>query len=177
MLIDYCVGNGLKSLDLFSSLVEDSPDFVYTKDRQFRYLSLNAAAVASTGRTREEIIGHDDFFLFPAEEARGLRAVDTAMLADGLSRTTEETISLNGELRRLSTTKHVFRSSDGHIMGLVGISRDITDLHNAQIALREAMTQERARRAEIATMMEAIPAAVVIAHDPPALRETDRPFF
>ena len=166
MLRDYCERHALPSLDLFLALVEDSPDFIYTKDRQFRYLSINAAAAAAIGKAPAEIIGRDDFDLLPHKVAKAIRAVDVTMLADGLSRTSEETVTLNGKARRFSTAKHVFRGSDGDAIGLVGISRDITDLYNARIALQEAAAEERARRAEIAAMMEAIPAAIFIAHDP-----------
>jgi len=172
MLRQYCERHALPSLNLFSTLVEDSPDFIFTKDRQFRYLSINAAAAAAAGKTPGEIIGRDDFELLPYEEAKAIRAVDAAMLADGLSRTCEETVSLNGKARHFSTTKHVFRGSGGDAIGLVGISRDITDLYNARIALQEAAAGERARRAEIAAMMEAIPAAIFVAHDPQCRRMT-----
>ncbi len=172
MLRQYCERHALPSLNLFLTLVEDSPDFIFTKDRQFRYLSINAAAAAAAGKTPREIIGRDDFELLPYEEAKAIRAVDAAMLADGLSRTCEETVSLNGKARHFSTTKHVFRGSGGDAIGLVGISRDITDLYNARIALQEAAAGERARRAEIAAMMEAIPAAIFIAHDPQCRRMT-----
>ena len=172
MLRQYCERHALPSLNLFLTLVENSPDFIYTKDRQFRYLSINPAAAAVTGKKPADIIGRDDFDLFPYEEAKAIRAVDAAILADGLSRTSEETVSLNGKARRLSTSKHVFRGSGGDAIGLVGISRDITDLYNARIALQQTAAEERARRAEIAAMMEAIPAAIFIAHDPQCRRMT-----
>ena len=172
MLRHYCERHALPSVNLFLTLVEDSPDFIYTKDRQLRYLSINAAAAAAIGKTPAEIIGRDDFDLLPHKVAKAIRAVDVAMLADGLSRTSEETVTLNGKARRFSTAKHVFRGPGGDAIGLVGISRDITDLYNARIALQEAAAEERARRAEIAAMMEAIPAAVFIAHDPQCRRMT-----
>src|SRR6478672_8541550 len=80
MLRQYCERHALPSLNLFLTLVEDSPDFIYTKDRQFRYLSINAAAAAAAGKTPREIIGRDDFELLPYEEAKAIRAVDAAMM-------------------------------------------------------------------------------------------------
>ena len=150
----------------FVAIVENSADFIFTKDRQFRYLSINSAAAAVIGKQAHEIIGKDDFFLFPAEDARNIREFETALLTHGQTQTIVETLPIAGKLRHLSTMKIAVRNADGEIIGLAGISRDISDLANAEIALLKSAAEERARRAEIATMMEAIPAAVCIAHDP-----------
>jgi len=151
--------------DFFRAIVESSTDFIFAKDRHLRYLSVNAAAASAVNKHPDEIIGKDDFFLFPDDAARAIRQVESALLADGQPRAFYETLPLNGNVRQLYTTKDVVRDSSGAVIGLVGISRDITALKNTEDALREAAAAERARRAEIATMMEAIPAAVIIAHD------------
>jgi PAS domain S-box-containing protein len=172
MLKSYFDNMSLSARDLFTALVENSRDFIYTKDLEFRYLSINAAAASVAGKPAEEVIGRDDFFIFPPDEAQAIREVEVALFADGKSRTYQETCTLGDQAVHLSTTKSVIRDADGRIVGLLGITRDITDLRKTEACLRKTAAEERARRAEIATMMEAIPAAVFIAHDPQCRRLT-----
>lgn len=158
--------------NLFSALLDESADFIYSKDAQFRYLSINAAAARAAGKPAEEIIGEDDFFIFPADEAQRVRDVDMAVFVEGETRIFEETCFLNGKIIHLSTTKSVVRDDDGNPVALLGVSRNITELRKSESLLRLAAAEERARRAEIAAIMEAAPAAIFIAHDRACRRMT-----
>jgi PAS domain S-box-containing protein len=152
--------------DLFAALMDDSTALIFAKDSRFRYLYLNPAAARAAGKPVEEILGQDDFSIFPPDHARKIRESDLALLAGGQPITIREAISLNGRTGHLRTTKSAVYDADGIIIGLIGISHDITDLHEAEMEQRETAARERALRAEIAAMMESIPAAVLVGHDP-----------
>ncbi|MDB5811759.1 MAG: response regulator [Betaproteobacteria bacterium] len=155
----------LPARDLFAALADHSSAHIVAKDSQFRYLYLNHAAAQATGRPVEEILGQDDFFIFPPEVAKKIREAEVALLADGKAITIREAIQRNGRTGHLSTTKNAIYDSAGNAIGLLGIGHDITDLHVTGEAHREDADRERARHSQTAAIMEMMPAAVLIAHD------------
>ena len=154
------------ALYYYRAIVESSGDLIFLKDPQGRYLEINPAAASAIGKSAGDIIGKDDFFIFPPERATAVRQQEKMLLEKGGSETLEEVWPLSGGPRCFWTTKSVVRDANGNVAGLVCISRDITEKKLAEDALRRSEAQERARRAELATMMETTPAALFIAHDP-----------
>jgi PAS domain S-box-containing protein len=77
----------------------------------------------------EEVLGRTVFDFFPAEIAQQYHADDIEIIRSGnaLLNREEETVTRAGEKRWLSTTKVPYRNSKGEIVGLVCMSRDITD--------------------------------------------------
>ena len=65
------------------------------------------------------------------------------------------------ELRTL-----LIKDEAGQPAGMWAFIRDITERKRAELALRQSEADAQARRAELETLMDAIPAAVLIAHDP-----------
>ena len=130
---------------LLSAVVSGTSDAVFVKDIQGRYLLINAAAAAVVGRSVSEIVGRDDCFLFPAETAREVMARDRAIIAGGQNQTLEEQVStFDGQQRVFLVIKGPMFDEEGRANGLFGISRDITQRKQADIALRtsEAALQE-----------------------------------
>jgi PAS domain S-box-containing protein len=108
-------------------LIESTADFVYMKDRDGRYVFANSSAAQSVGKTVQEIIGKDDRDLFPAESALAIMEKDRQIMASGISEVFEETRSAVGRTRHLHSSKNVCRDASGAVIGMVGISRDITE--------------------------------------------------
>jgi PAS domain S-box-containing protein len=119
-------------------LLESTADFIYMKDRQGRYVFVNPAAAKSVGKSPQEIIGKDDRSLFPEEHARHIMEKDRQIMASGISEVFEETRAYSGGVRHLHSSKNVCRDSSGAVIGLVGISRDITELKRAEEALNSS---------------------------------------
>jgi PAS domain S-box-containing protein len=61
---------------------------------------------------------------------------------------------------------------DGQVIALVSMSLDVTERHLVEAALAESDARERARAQELQAVLDAVPAAVWIAHDPRALKIT-----
>jgi PAS domain S-box-containing protein len=120
---------------VLETLIESTADFIYMKDREGRYVFVNTAAAQSVGKTAQEIIGKDDRALFPAESARQIMEKDREIMASGISEVYEESRSTAGRTRHLHSSKNVCRDSSGAVIGMVGISRDITELKQAEEAL------------------------------------------
>jgi PAS domain S-box-containing protein len=123
---------------VLETLLESTADFIYMKDREGRYIFVNPAAAHSVGMSPQEIIGKDDRALFPEEHARHIMEKDRQIMATGISEVFEETRAYAGGVRHLHSSKNVCRDSSGAVIGIVGISRDITELKRAEEALNSS---------------------------------------
>ncbi len=134
-----------ESETLVRSITDHSEDIIFVKDRDSRFLFMNPAGLKQNGFTLEQILGHSDMELNPnAAEAATSMATDLRVMSSRQTETTEEEVSLpSGGKRVLLTTKTTRLDPNGNVIGLVGISRDITDRKRAEEALRES--EERFR--------------------------------
>ncbi len=112
------------------TLLDQLPDFIYVKDRRGRFVFANAAAGRSSKLHKGfDLIGQTDFDILDHETARELFLVEQEIMSTGVAVDgREERIKLgDGRVLWLSTSKMPLRDSHGQIVGLVGISRDITE--------------------------------------------------
>ncbi len=133
-----------KTHSLLSSITEGSTDAIYIKDIQGRYLLFNKEAARVTGKKQEEVIGKDDYFLFPDDEAKKVMDGDRRVMESGKVMTYEEVVTItDGKLTYLSTKGSVY-NDEGKVSGLFGIARDITERKRVDTELRKAYEQLRA---------------------------------
>lgn len=131
--------NELQSTNnLLSAIMEGTSDGAFVKDASGRYLLLNSAGARNFGRTMEEVIGKTDHELLPREMADFVRSRDLKILTSGVVTTTEDTVSFGEQPRTFLTTKGPYRDARGNVIGLAGISADITSLKEAEEKLRRA---------------------------------------
>ena len=113
------------------TLIDNLPDGIYVKDLEGCKVLANVADLRNMGKQSEaEVLGKNDFEIFPEEIARKFIEDDQQVIKTGkpvLNRE-EYFIDSNGEKKWLLTTKLPLRDENGDITGLLGIGRDITEM-------------------------------------------------
>lgn len=143
--------NGAQTEDreLLRAVIEGTSDAVYIKDLAGCYRLINAAASRMLGKSSEEVIGKDDSSLFPVEESTILMEEDRTVIAAGKTMTNQEVLTdSSGKQRIFLSTKGPLFDENGHITGLFGITRDITDLKRTGEALQKNHAELEQRVAE-----------------------------
>jgi PAS domain S-box-containing protein len=129
---------------LLRTLIDALPDYIFAKDIEGRF-TLSNMAHARAGNTSgaerhpSAYIGKSAADFFPAEIAARFDADDQALLQSGepLYNIERVTLDASGEKIYVATTKVPLRDTEGNVIGLVGISRDITAFKKAQETLKQ----------------------------------------
>jgi two-component system, sensor histidine kinase and response regulator len=140
------LGERLRANALMQSIGDASSDSIFAKDLQGRYLLCNTTGCQWFGKPLEQILGADDRELLDPDTAQRLMNRDAAVLADGRVQYYEEAVQFNGRQRTLLITKGPLRDADGRVIGVFGVSRDISERKRAEQALQasEATTAHAA---------------------------------
>jgi PAS domain S-box-containing protein len=133
--------------NLLRTLIDSLPDCVYVKDTQSRFLAANLAVARLMGAaTVNDILGKSDADFYPPEIAAEYRADEEELLRSGqpLVNKNEPHRDANGDLKAILTTKVPITDGQGKIVGLVGISHDITERMLAEEAMVAAKSAAEA---------------------------------
>ncbi|WP_186408094.1 PAS domain-containing hybrid sensor histidine kinase/response regulator [Candidatus Accumulibacter aalborgensis] len=117
----------LRNQQLLAAIVDGSTDAIFAKDLEGRYLVFNRATARVIGKRSEQALGCDDTALFPPEQAATLRANDRRVIVENRTHTYEETLLTAQGERTFLATKGPLHDSEGKVIGIFGVSRDITD--------------------------------------------------
>jgi PAS domain S-box-containing protein len=132
------------SSDILHAVTEATPDAIFVKDLDGRYVLVNRSAARFIGLSPAEILGKLDFELYAPETARQFIEADQQVLATGEPQTFEGIATGHAGTQAYLVTKGVYCDDDGRILGLYGISHDMTELRLARATLddtREALFQ------------------------------------
>lgn len=134
----------LRALNLLGAIADASEDAIFAKDLAGRYLLFNRAAERWTGQPASAVIGHDDRQLFPPAQAAEVMANDRQVMEQQRQVTFQEDLPTGIGERVFLTIKGPLRDAGEQIIGLFGISRDITERHQAANALLASESRFRA---------------------------------
>jgi PAS domain S-box-containing protein len=175
--------------DLFKTLMDQSPDSIYFKDLQSRFVRMSRskaarsfavelarhtaahpnenqeslpAHLASEKRFGEYLLGKTDFDLFTEAHARPAFEDEQAIIRTGIPVVgkVEKEVWLDGRETWAFTSKMPFRDQDGQIVGTFGISQDITAMKEAEATL----AREQAR---FQFVFDSMPVGAALAHHYP----------
>jgi len=134
---------------LITLLLDSIPDIIFYKDTEGVYLGCNPSFDAFVGKHKNEIIGKTDYDLFDREIANFFRYHDVEMLKQRLPRHNEEWITYpDGKKTLIDTLKTPYWADDGSVLGILGISRDITDRKKAEEEIKHKNDELRQINAE-----------------------------
>lgn len=123
---------------------ESAPTPIFVKDRQGRIIYANPATLEVLGKSAAEVIGYCDCDLYPnLEDATRVMENDRRIMKSGQIEVVEE--SPDG-IRTFLGTKVPYRDEAGEVIGLIGISNDITDRVQLERDRERVLQQEQAAR-------------------------------
>jgi PAS domain S-box-containing protein len=138
---------------LLDAMLDNSPDFIYFKDRASRFVRFSKACLHNVGLTDPEMMrGKTDADFSAPAHALPAYADEQEIIRTGrpiIGKLERETHS-DGRVTWALTTKMPWRDGTGAIVGTLGISRDISALKEAEGKLAHEREQWR-------TLLDSIP--------------------
>ena len=138
--------------DLMRALMDSIPDTIYFKDTASRFTRVNRAQAEYLRLpSPEAALGKTDLDLQETGLARDIFEEEQRVVLQGrpLLNRIDRVSAPNGQPRWISSTKVPLRDADGRVTGLVGISRDITALKQAEAQLLASLQEKEVLLKEI----------------------------
>ena len=133
----------------YRTVVNNIPQKVFVKGRDFKWKSINELFARDLGKRPDEIVGKFDHDLFPKDLADKYHADDKRIMETGATDEFDEEYVDKGERRIVHTIKTPVRDEGGAISGVLGVFWDVTAEKRIQETLRRN-SQELAIRNAIA---------------------------
>ena len=125
---------------LVSAFLENFPDFVYFKDRDGRFLAVSKSKLHRNGLADPaEIVGKTDFDFFHAKHAQHAKHNEDEVMRTGapILNQAERLTWSDGRQSWALSSKLPLRGDDGEIVGTFGITKDVTESKQTELALEK----------------------------------------
>ena len=130
---------------LLKSLLKNIPDSIYFKDKNGRFVEVSDSKIKHLGMEKEDILGKTDFDFYSKKAAQKMREDELYVMEhNNILTKEEEVIRPNGESTWVSVVKAPWCDGDGNVIGVIGISRDITEQKQAKETLKESEKRYKA---------------------------------
>lgn len=140
-----------RSERLLNTIISTTPDWIFVKDREFRWSLANEAVARAMSLKPEDLVGKTDLeigwseelvFGNPAKGIRGYRVDDTAVLGgETIHNPHDPATFADGTLHVLDTWKIPLRDNKGEVFGVLAFSHDVTERIHAEEE-RDRLQQE-----------------------------------
>ncbi|MGR8980730.1 MAG: EAL domain-containing protein [Gammaproteobacteria bacterium] len=131
-------------------IIDATPDWIFVKDPEHRFLLVNQAFANSQGVQPSQMTGRSDTDFWPAHLChgdqnhgiRGFHAEDDEVITGKVVHHPADQATLaDGRLRWFDTLMSPLRDADGDVVGVLAYARDITDRLNAESKYRTLVEQ------------------------------------
>lgn len=124
---------------LLKTIVNSSPDAIYAKDLDGKYILFNEAAAKMVNADVQSVLGKSDDEIFDADAAKKMQIADKITAQDVKISTTERTLAMkDGTYKTVLATKGALVDEQKSVFGVFGISRDITRQKEHESFLEES---------------------------------------
>ena len=125
----------------FVALLDHTPDFICIKDTAYRFTAASQAYAALTGHAHwEDLSGKTDFDVLPPDQAKASHELEKAVIENGqvLEHHEAPFAGADGMSRWMLSDKRPFYDLEGRLLGLISISKDISDRKKMETALKQS---------------------------------------
>lgn len=136
-------------------ILEEMPAYIYFKDLDSRFMLVSNSMLKLFGaKSQDEIIGKNDFDFFAGEHAQQAYNDEQEII-----KTEKEVIQVekevwpNGKITWVHSTKKPLYDNHGNLIGTFGISKDITDLKDAEKTIEKAQFELEWKNSELEEML------------------------
>lgn len=144
--------------EMLRTVFENTSDLVFIKDRDHRFVLVNPAAAQLFGMPADAVIGRSDAEFFDPESLGPMREQEDRVMASGQTAVVEDHLRFkDGSEHWYLSTKFPLKT-DGQVVGIVGLSHDITDRKRAEQVLSSS-------RLFLANILDALSAHIAIVDD------------
>ncbi|MFA6962049.1 MAG: PAS domain S-box protein [Opitutaceae bacterium] len=130
------------------TILDEVRDFVFIKDLEGRFLFSNRAHLAHLGRVEAEVLGKNDFDLFPANLAEAFYAAETHLFETQLPVVRlQESVDYQGRKFFSTAIKILIVDKHGNALGLIGsvhriASADSADLEESKLHIMSILRSQ-----------------------------------
>ena len=148
--------------NLFRVVIDTVPDMIYAKDLNNRFIIANrATAERRDAATPDDLIGKSDRDFYPPELAERYNAAEQTIMREntpviGLE---EPSLDSDGKEHWHSSTKVPLRDPQGEVIGLVGITTDITERIQSETERERILVEQQKRARQLQAVSEVARAA------------------
>jgi PAS domain S-box-containing protein len=135
-----------ENIALLEGVINSSADYIFVKDRDLRTILCNKVFAQALGKAPEELYGKTDIengwsadlvLGCPDQGIRGFQQDDLAALSGQTVHSRADLGNVGSDIRVFDSLKVPLRSDGGEIIGMLGISRDVTELRRAEERVAE----------------------------------------
>jgi PAS domain S-box-containing protein len=135
---------------LLQMMLDHMPDHIYFKDSQSRFIRNSRSQARALGLSDPaDAIGKSDFDFFPHAQLSYEAEQEIIRSGKPMVDVEEQVVWPDGRETWVSTTKMPLLDQAGQIIGTFGISRDITERKQAEVALQKAKLELEATNKEL----------------------------
>jgi PAS domain S-box-containing protein len=137
------VAQALAGQRMLQTVIDNSGAVIYAKDVDGRYLLVNRLYTELFHLRPEDVIGKTDRDLFDVAAAQAFQAMDRRALVAGHALVEEETAPLDDGPHTYLSVKCPLHDTEDRVIGVIGVSTDITDRRRAQLRLEAQLERLR----------------------------------
>lgn len=172
--------NALKESEhRYEQILDSLQDMVFCKTPNSVVVYANKAACDYYGMTQEQLRGITDVPFNELDYTQQYLKDDLQVFTTGqpVEVLEEPNVRADGETRFFHTIKCPIFDTNGNVVEIVGVSRDITERKQEREARDRALTEAQAARTELHRVFMQAPAAIATTRGPSHITETLNPLY